>query len=177
VETSRLRRPLRWELAHSVEHPSGASSCSARFSMRCAAPLPAWLTLGLLRHAARLIWLKQNYKSVLEPQPTARLPPAAHGEPSPPPWDRSPAWCRCHRRSRPHFTASYAQDYGLHHGRWDSARRLSLRVSSLWEPKCALGECSRPARSIAPPAPPSPSTHAPRQPAVRPASTRNKTSL
>jgi len=40
-----------------------------------------------------------------------------------------------------------------------------------------MGECSRPARSIAPPVPPSPSTHAPRQPAVRPASTRNNTSL
>jgi len=57
------------------------------------------------------------------------------------------------------------------------ARRLSLRVSSLWEPKRVMGECSRPARSIAPPAPPSPSTHTPRQPAVRPASTQNNTSL
>ena len=36
-----------------------------------------------------------------------------------------------------------------------------MRVSSLWEPKRALGECSRPALSIALPAPPSPSTHAP----------------
>ena len=42
----------------------------------------AWLTLGLLRHVAHLIWLKHNYKSVSEPQPTARLPPAAHREPS-----------------------------------------------------------------------------------------------
>jgi len=58
VETPRLRRPLRSELGHSVEHPYGASRCAARFSIRCAAPLPAWLTLGLLRHVAHLIWLK-----------------------------------------------------------------------------------------------------------------------
>jgi len=79
------------ELGHSVEHPYGASRCTARFSIRCATLLPAWLTLGLLRHVAHLIWLKQNYKSVLEPQPTARLLPAARRKPSPSPWDRSPA--------------------------------------------------------------------------------------
>jgi len=67
---SQLCRPLRSELAHSVEHPYGASRCAARCSIPRAAPLPAWLTLGLLRHVAHLIWLKQNYKSVSEPQPT-----------------------------------------------------------------------------------------------------------
>jgi len=69
VETSRLRQPLRSELAHSVEHSYGPSRCTVRFSILCTAPLPAWQTLGLLRHAAHLIWLKQNYKSISEPNP------------------------------------------------------------------------------------------------------------
>jgi len=82
------RRALLWSVAlhRQILHPVHRAA-------------PSLADVGLLRHAAHLIWLKQNYKSVSEPQPTARLPPSAHREPSPLLWDRSPAWCCCHRRS------------------------------------------------------------------------------
>ena len=142
-------RPLRSELAHIVEHPYGASRRAARCSTPRAAPLPlpAWVTLGLLRHAAHLVWLKQNYKSVSdsEPQPMAQVPPAAHiGSPPHPRWSALPrapgatATGALDPVSRPHMRRNMVNTRATGGGNRLGASRCA---SSLWEPKRALGEC------------------------------------
>ena len=143
---------------------------------RRAAPSPADRGPASPRYPSS-IWFKKNYNSVSQSHPTASTGAcSAQGA--------APASARPLSRLVPPPPALLtpchgpypSQEYRRRHRRRAEARRFSLSPS-LCKPERALGECIRPARTLALPTPPSPSTYAPRQPAARPTGAENKTTL